>query len=131
TGPGNTGDGIAAHQDGTGTTFVNILNNTINTNGQGTGLHVFEADATKISLLVQGNDFHNNKIGVFLVGDGTTTADVDLGRGDFLSLGGNDFRGFSQPASLTSGAIVQTAAPGAVTEAVGNIFPSRAQPSSF
>jgi hypothetical protein len=131
TGPGNTGDGIAAHQDGTSITFVKILNNTINTNGQGTGLHVFQFDITRISLLVQGNDFHNNKIGVFLVGDGTTTATVDLGGGDLLSLGGNDFRGFSRPVSLSSAAIVQTQAPFAATNAIQNIFPSGIEPFSF
>jgi len=130
-GPSSSGDAIAAHQDGSGTTIVKILNNNISTNKQGTGLHVFQFLITNISLLVQGNDFHNNKIGVLLIGDNTTTADVDMGGGDLGSLGGNDFRGYSRPVSQTSAAIVQTQAPFRVTKATQNIFPSGIEPFSF
>src|SRR5262249_26839082 len=58
--------------------------------------------------------------GVF---QGGTTRDVDLGGGTQHSLGGNDFRGFTAPASSTSGAIVSdVGASDGDMVAQGNLF---------
>jgi hypothetical protein len=75
-----------------------ILDNRFDTGGQGTGLDI-EAAAPRVVLKarVEGNDFHNDRLGA-LVDVGTAT-DIDLGGGTQGSLGGNDFRGFTTPAS--------------------------------
>jgi hypothetical protein len=93
-----------------------IAGNQINAGPSGTGLGFgFGQDPVAITAVVQGNDFHNDGIGVAISGylastyPGSTSvsvASIDLGGGSQGSLGGNDFRSFTAPASSTSGAIV-------------------------
>lgn len=85
-----------------GSSQENILNNTLATAGRGTGLLLNQLQNSPGPVLVQGNDFQNNKIGVQIVGNGTSAGTVDLGGGSLHSLGGNDFRGY--PASGAGGA---------------------------
>ena len=94
------------------TTTAAILNNQISTNSFGTGLEIdLGPSATSLlNLNIQGNDFHRDAIGVLVQpAQGTSTAPVsgiDLGGGNQGSIGGNNFRSFSAPATATSGAIV-------------------------
>jgi hypothetical protein len=109
---------------------VEVLNNTINTN-RGTGLSMQGGFA-----LIQGNDFTGNALGIIIDGNGTSANRVDLGRGSVASfgsssLGGNDFRGFTAPATLSTAAIVLTnTPPAAVVSAAGNIFRTGVSPST-
>ncbi len=68
---------------------VNILNNVVNTNAQGTGLVLVDQPAR-----VEGNDFHGNLIGidVDLPTAFLAVAASDLGGGAQGSVGGNDLR---------------------------------------
>jgi hypothetical protein len=94
------------------TTTAVIANNVVNTNNAGEGL-VFDLGATATSVLdaqVQGNDLHNNLIGFFVpastTGSTASVAGIDLGGGSQGSLGGNNFRGFTAPATASAAAIL-------------------------
>jgi hypothetical protein len=104
--------------------YVNILNNSISTNG-GKGLFLGSNDASQMQVDVQGNDFHGNTVGVFINGDGTNAGTIDLGGGSLGSLGGNNFRGFTTIGTLTSAAIVlANTSSNAFVFASSNIFQS-------
>jgi hypothetical protein len=75
-----------------------VENNVLNTAGQGVGLETSGA----VGALVQGNDFRNNAVGVYLSGDGNTAGNVDLGGGSFGSVGQNNFSSFTA-AGVASG----------------------------
>jgi hypothetical protein len=108
---------------------VTIRNNAINTNGAGMGLQLRVGAPDFFAALVQGNDLHNNKIGIAINGSGTSAGTIDLGGGTLGSLGGNDFRGFTSLGTTSSAAIlltdttISTAIP-----AAGNIFQSQVSP---
>jgi hypothetical protein len=95
---------------------VFISGNQISAGASGTGLSIlplnlglFGGPPQVIDAVVQGNDFHNNGTGVKIRNGGktgATSATVDLGGGSLGSLGGNDFRGFTAPATAGSGAVV-------------------------
>ncbi len=113
---------------------VQILTNTIQT-GRGTGLAITAATTATgdrdTQVLVQGNDFHNNLIGVNYVGNGGSSITTDLGGGALGSLGGNNFRGFTGRATATSGAIVLSGVgSGAVLTAHSNMFANPATAST-
>jgi hypothetical protein len=69
-----------------------VENNVFNTSGTGVGLYISGPG----QVMVQGNDFRHNAVGVYLVGDGTTVGTVDLGGGQFGSLGQNNFSTFTE-----------------------------------
>lgn len=119
TNPVGTGDptptdgsiGIRASGGGGGTKLnAQFLNNHLDTGGLGIGLLLDVNDAANagenFDAKVQGNDFHWNAIGMLVDGDRTTAATalgkVDAGVGALNSLGGNNFRSFTQ-ASATAG----------------------------
>src|SRR5262249_49087441 len=109
-------------------TAVYVANNTISTNG-GYGLKVESDDTSKnLSVLVQGNDFHNNAAGVSIIGDGSGCGNIDLGGGKFndslgTSLGGDDFRGFTARGTSTAAAIILTLTDlSTMVPAANNIF---------
>jgi hypothetical protein len=115
-----TSVGIEVDQVGSGLlSFVQVNNNVISTQGQGTGIRMTMTQDGDFTANAFGNDFHNNKIGVSVTGDGTTgigsVAHVDLN-------GGNDFRSFKAPASATSAAIVLQNAPTTTVLAQQNLF---------
>jgi hypothetical protein len=129
---GSTGVLILQVDDhGNGNVSINVHNNTIHTNG-GTGLALMcqDGNSDQFDVIVQGNDFHNNAIGVSISGGGTSAGcgHVDLGGGtddsDFPpSLGGNDFRGFTTRGTTSAAAAVLTnTASGAFAFAANNIF---------
>jgi Domain of unknown function (DUF4214) len=133
----NRGIVVLAGPAGT-TVSANLNANQINTNGFGTGLEIdLGSDTTSVlNLVVEGNDFHNNAIGVLIQpGSATSTASVsgiDLGVGSPGALGGNNFRGFSAQATATSGAIVLNgvgASQGKIN-AESNLFNAGATPAS-
>jgi hypothetical protein len=68
-----------------------VENNVFNTAGKGVGLDTSGA----VNAMVQGNDFRDNAVGVYLWGNGTTAGNVDLGGGSFGSLGQNNFSTFT------------------------------------
>jgi len=115
--------GISVFQVGT-STAVNVLNNAINTNGVGQGLVIQMNNASLLRALAQGNDFHNNQIGVSIRGDGASTSlTIDLGGGALSSLGGNNFRSFTTTGSTAAAAILLTnTPPGTNVVAQKNIF---------
>jgi hypothetical protein len=89
---------IRVFEDTNGADFVRILNNALSTENFGIGLDLEVAigHTQNFNVLVQGNDFHNNSIGVRITGDaGIPRANIDMGLGSLGSLGGNDFRGFN------------------------------------
>jgi hypothetical protein len=126
------GIGIDVAQDSsTRFSSVKILNNRVDSNNHGTGL-VMEmtiGDAIHFSALVQGNDFHNNAVGVEVIGDGTAAGNIDMGGGSLGSLGGNDFRGFALPTSVSKAAIEISQAPSGTVVAKQNIFSAGVTPS--
>ncbi len=111
-----TGIAISTGDFGPSSTF--IAGNQINAGSTGTGISFTDsslASAPVLDAVIQGNDFHNDQIGVQLntgniddrghrIDNGIVT--LDLGGGSLGSLGGNDFRGFTAPATASSGAIV-------------------------
>jgi hypothetical protein len=113
-----------------------ILNNVLSTGSTGTGLTISSQAAdpnpdADTKLLVQGNDFNNDAIGVNYIGSGGTTIGTDLGNGALMSLGGNDFRSFVSAATSTTGAIVASnLGNGAVLKAQRNIFGIGVAPST-
>jgi hypothetical protein len=109
-----------------------VLNNAINTNGRGTGMSLAMSigDNDHFRLFAQGNDFHNNAVGVAVRGDGTICGNIDLGLGAIGSLGGNNFRGFTDPASPADDAIVITNATNGSVFAQQCIFSSGISPES-
>ncbi len=111
--------------DASAVAFARILNNTIDTGNQGSGLLLYPFNQANLTVLVQGNDFHGDKYGVLFQGTDSNDANVnaDLGGGALGSLGGNDFRGFTTLGTLTSAAILllETSS-GATLPARNNIF---------
>jgi len=106
--PINGSIGIQATGGGGGTKLnAQILNNRLDTGGLGIGILLDVNDAANagenFSAKVQGNDFHWNAIGMLVDGDRTATATalgtIDAGVGSLNSLGGNNFRSFTQPSS--------------------------------
>jgi hypothetical protein len=122
--------GINIVEDRSGTAFVRILNNTISTNNVGFGLfmNVAIGDVDHFNAMVQGNDFHNNRIGIEISGDGTGAGNIDLGGGTLSSLGGNDFRGFS--GSIGAAVQIVNASSGVGVAVAQNIFTSGVDPST-
>jgi hypothetical protein len=113
---------------------VNIQNNTIDT-GRGTGLAITAVPGVTgdrdTQVLVQGNDFHNNAIGVSYTGAGGGSITTDLGGGILGSLGGNNFRGFTASGTPGSAAIVlSNVGAGAQLFARNNLFPGNGQSAS-
>lgn len=106
--PTNGSIGIQATGGGGGTKLdAQIISNRIDTGGLGIGALLDVNDAANagenFKVKIQGNDFHWNAIGMLVDGDRTATATalgmVDAGVGPLNSLGGNNFRGFNQPAA--------------------------------
>ena len=127
-------DGIVLENPGANAlTTVTVRNNTLAT-GQGRGLYINAFSDVNMQALVQGNDFHNNAIGVEYLGADVGAVSSDLGgglNGEGSSLGGNDFRGYPQQATPTNAAIVlRNVAIGSVLAAHQNIFDNPANASS-
>jgi Domain of unknown function (DUF4214) len=133
---GTTGILILQEDDhGDGAAAIYVSNNIINTNaGNALVLICQDGDSQHFDINVQGNDFHNNAVGVAISGGGANqgcgvvdlggpNADPIVGNPLGVSLGGNDFRGFTSLGTLTSAAIVlmNTSATTTVS-AANNIF---------
>ncbi len=101
------GVAIFVTQNGTGFSSVRILNNSFNTGGMGTGMlmAMTDGDAAHYSASVEGNDFHNNAIGILITGDGAHAGNIDMGGGSLGSKGGNNFRSFTANATASHAAI--------------------------
>jgi hypothetical protein len=101
------GLGVSGGDAGT-LTSVFIADNDVSTGGQGIGMGIFPGNAPNaLQLRAEGNDFHNNAVGVLVDGPAqATVSNIDLGGGTQHSLGGNNFRGFTAAATSTSAAIV-------------------------
>ncbi len=127
-------DAIVLENPGTNAlTTVTVRNNTLAT-GQGSGLYINAFSDVNMQASVQGNDFHNNAIGVEYLGSDLGPVSSDLGGGlnDVgSSLGGNDFRGYPQQGTATNAAIVlRNVATGGVLSAHLNIFDNPTAASS-
>jgi hypothetical protein len=119
-GVGSIGIDVTTGSTPGGKLFAEIFNNQISTNstGGGTGLQITAGTnvATSVNVQAQGNDFHNNQIGVKVITDSSnTSANLAVNLGDdpvnggmiASSIGGNDFHGLSA-ADATHGPIVVT-----------------------
>ncbi len=103
-----TGSGETGILVGTGDNSASdfIVGNQVSAGSAGTGLSLRRGAGSNLNAVVQGNDFHDNGIGVLIDGQNVSAPfGVDLGGGKG-SLGGNDFRGFTAPATANTGAIV-------------------------
>ncbi len=121
-------DGIEVIQDAAGASDVRIVNNRIDTNG-GLIMDMDTGDDAHFRAYVEGNDFHNNRVGVSVIGDGVNVGTVDMGGGSLGSQGGNNFRGFALPTGLSQAAIEVTNASGGTVVAEKNIFSNDVTPS--
>ncbi|HEV3079110.1 MAG TPA: hypothetical protein VGY66_05000 [Gemmataceae bacterium] len=115
-----------------GSTNIYIINNSISTQG-GIGLSLAIAElGNSSSALIQGNDFHGNKVGLRIVGGGPSAGNIDLGGGSIggiaSSLGGNDFRSFNTEGTLDAAAVVLLTSPNVRIPAAGNIFHAGTSP---
>jgi hypothetical protein len=131
---GGGGVGVNVTAGYNGSTRVFIAGNQINAGTSGIGLTFRFLDISSLNTVVQGNDFHNDAIGVEVRGNSAnaSAAVIDLGGGSLGSLGGNDFRSFTAPATASSGAIVLNAFPssqGTIT-AQKNSFAAGVSPGS-
>jgi hypothetical protein len=115
-GPATTGIDVSAVPGN-----VRILSNTIATNNLGAAVTLEMYPG--LSALVDGNDFHNNAVGVAIRGN------VGLGAGNCL-LQFNDFRSFVSGADTTHGAIVFTQATSGTVVAPHNMFDDDTSPAS-
>jgi hypothetical protein len=111
-----TGIAIIGGDAGT-TTSATIGNNVVAATPNGTGLEI-DVNAGTVNVSVQGNDFHGVSVGVKILAGANSVAGIDLGGGSQGSLGGNDFRSFTAPAT---GAVFATGTAGTI-EAQNNIF---------
>lgn len=130
--PGSQGgNGIVVQQDGTAISDLRILNNRFDSNGKGQGIvmSMANADDTHFRAFVQGNDFHNNAVGVTVVGDGVHAGLIDMGGGSQGSLGGNNFRGFAKPTGISKAAITVSNATFGLVLARQNIFTDGVTPA--
>ncbi|CAN5418006.1 hypothetical protein BH10PLA2_BH10PLA2_27750 [soil metagenome] len=104
----------------TGATSVVISDNEIATNNLGTGISLDGSGGATLNAKVQGNNLHNNKLGIRIAVGFTG---IDLGGGALGSLGGNNFRSFTAPSDGASGAIVAVGGPNTTTiPAQKNLF---------
>jgi hypothetical protein len=80
-----------------------LLNNNISTEGNGIGIFTLTAGGNMLFVKIEGNDLRANRVGVFVMGMGSSNANalgiVDVGGGVYTSLGGNNFRGFTNSLS--------------------------------
>jgi hypothetical protein len=123
--------GITAIQINLGSnTSVNLLNNRIYTDYGGTAIEInYNSDGLG-KVLVQGNDLQGNRVGVSVnTSNPSSGATVDLGS-SFGSRGGNDFRGFTSPATSTAAAISFAATSTIALSAQNNIFSAGVDPNS-
>ncbi len=113
-------------------TQVDVLNNVLNTAATGTGLFLNDYSTSTLTSRVQGNDFHNDAVGVEINGDGSDPLPgVDLGSTTSpsltQSLGGNDFRDplYTTSPTTANAAILMVNVPSGTTlTARGNLFNS-------
>ena len=113
--------GIAISGGAAGTTTsVTVSDNVVNTGASGTGLSIRVLGGT-LNVSFQGNDFHNNQVGVKITAGANSIAGVDLGGGSQGSVGGNNFRSFTAAATTSAAAIFTDATTGTI-QAQNNIF---------
>jgi hypothetical protein len=103
------------------TTSVTVSDNVLNTGGSGTALSLFDLNMGTLNVSIEGNDFHNNQLGINIVAGSNSIAGIDLGGGSQGSVGGNNLRSFTAAATTNSGAIVTDATTGTI-QAQNNIF---------
>jgi len=72
--------------------------------------------------VVQGNDFHNNRVGVSVTGNGATAGNVDLGGGSLGSTGGNNFKSFFVPTPTSYAVGLFSVASSYIMDAKMNLF---------
>jgi hypothetical protein len=95
-------------EDGGVPTHVTIRSNVVSTAGLGIGIFTYAVNGAKLFVKVQGNELRDNRVGLLSLGDGSTNATaagtIDAGGGTLGSLGGNNFRGFTNdPGALNAG----------------------------
>jgi hypothetical protein len=97
-----SGDALVIEVSSSTSVDASVTNDRLSTDDKGTGLHL--VGGSKFQARVEGNDFHDDKVGVQVEGDGSTAGTIDLGGGSLDSKGGNDFRSFG-PATADSYAV--------------------------
>jgi hypothetical protein len=137
---GTGGTGIFVGQDGDGVSDVKIVNNRIETVrltsqralrvGVGLSFRMEVGDNDRFRAYVEGNDFHQNRIGVLVHGDVALCGNIDFGGGSLGSLGGNNFRSFVDQGTAAAAAIVLESAISGSVSAQQNIFSNDVTPPS-
>jgi hypothetical protein len=134
---GDSSTGIRVQQTGDNFSSVRIQNNQIDTHrvsgGIGIDMMVFRGDLNHSVALLEGNDFHNNAVGVALFGnsqDLNGLGAIDMGGGPLGSRGGNSFRGFTSAATIDAAAIVVSHSRTDVVSAQQNMFTAGVVPAS-
>jgi hypothetical protein len=100
--------GISLLASSASATSVTIVDNRIDTSGNGTGIQL-TTNAGALNARVEGNDFHFNAIGVLITRTHSTdpATGIDLGGGTQGSRGANNFRSFVPTSKPGVGAIVE------------------------
>ncbi len=121
---------LAIANPGGALTRVTVSNNALQTlNGR--GLAVRAGNDAQLLITAQGNDFHNNAIGVDYAGAHGTTLGSDFGGGGLFGLGGNNFRSFTATGSATQAAIyLHGVGAGATLKAQKNLFAASVSPGT-
>lgn len=121
--------GIEILQSG-GESRVAVLNNTVST-GLGRGIYLHASSDSLLRARVEGNDVSSNVVGVYYFGGGGTVLNSDLGGGGLGSLGGNHFRTYFSPGTISAAAIVlRNVGDGAVLKAEQNLFHNSVTPAT-
>src|SRR5262249_30195238 len=98
--------------------------------GVGVGIAFLMGPTGSLAARVEGNNFVSANTGVEIETAGSSVSNIDLGGGKQGSLGSNNFRLFTSPATPSSGAIVIFGPAGDTVSAKNNLF-SSGDPESF
>jgi hypothetical protein len=122
---------IAIQIDLAGDNGVNVLNNRIYTSYLGTAIKIDDNIGDFGRVLIQGNDLQGNRVGVSVTTTNPSPSGTSVDLGSSLgSLGGNDFRGFTSPATSTDAAISFSVPSMIALSARNNIFSAGVDPNS-
>jgi hypothetical protein len=114
-----------------GDNAVNVLDNRIYTSDLGTAIKINDNSGDFGRVLIQGNDLQGNRVGVSVTTTNPSLSGTDVDLGSSLgSLGGNDFRGFTSPATSTAAAISFSVPSMIALSARNNIFSAGVDPNS-
>jgi hypothetical protein len=114
------GIGLVFFGSPSGTTTSATVDANVFSTGNNNAAIFISVDTGTLLLDIEGNELRG-ETGVNIMAGSNSIAGIDLGGGSQGSLGGNNFRFFTSPATTTSGAIASNATTGTI-QAQTNIF---------